>query len=167
VYSSTNNELEIEIDLFHYAESIDSAKRVRVKQRKLFPDPDKVIRDVEPLLIKYGFEIVETHKSNREGSSSTYYTTEIVAKSTSSKKLVFIRISDHILDPSNDISHENYLQRKTRSYYRLDDSDDKNLRDLYDFYEITVNGKSYRDYGQALVKIRQDIKSYSDLNIKK
>lgn len=154
--------LVIEIELF-YNQSITAAKRTK-NNKNVFPNHKVIIKAVEAELKKYGFNVLKTSHSTFPGSPSTYYDTEITAKSTKSQKIVFVRVSNHKVKPDQAIANEINRPELAKQYLNKD----KVVEHVdWDEFDIRVEGKSYKTWDRAFNEIKKQIRDYAELNILK
>lgn len=116
--------------------------------------------------------MIHTSHSTFPGSPSTYYDTEITAKSTKSKKIVFVRVSNHKVTDNQ--AQINDLERpgKAKAYLNKGLDEDDQIKDVqkgvhWDEFKITLEGKSYTSWDIVFREIKKRIKDYAELNILK
>ena len=167
--------LVIEIEFIYteevtYTEEITADKRIK-KDKNIFPDHKIIIKNVKAELIKYGFKVFHINHSNSPGSPSTYYDTEIIAKDTKSKKVIFVRVSNH--EVTDNQAQINKLERPKKAKAHLNEGLDKSnqINDAqkyvhWDELDIRVEGKSYKTWDKAFNYIKTRIKEYAEMYIK-
>ena len=117
-------------------------------------------------LFNYGYEILDSHQSNRPDSLSYYL---LAAKKNdlendNIKVIVNIRLSDH---PFNDNATDIKKQLARIIYYDNEAQKyklpkDKETQD-WEFYNIIVAGHSNKDYRKALNQLEQNLDEIEDI----
>ncbi len=155
--------LVIDIELF-YNQSITAAKRTKKQNKNIFPTHDIIIKNVKDELKKYRFKILHTNHSDFPGSPSTYYDTEITAKNTKTKKIIFVRVSNHYPKPDQALKNKIERPEKAKRYLGKDEVVE---RVDWEPFEMVLQGKSYTSWDIVFREIKKRIKDYAELNILK
>ena len=150
---------------------------IEIKQLNLDPDvimssdtnvdgiPNSVQGDWEAFLInmehifhKYGFDIKDSHSSNRADSLSQYYAVFPAGfdKQVCYEILIILRVSDHpLLSGDHDGDYNRYAQQNKYSK-------DKAFQD-WDFQQISVNGHTEYSYVKAIRNIRKLVNKWHEI----
>ncbi len=115
--------------------------------------------NIENVLRKNKFEIVESHESNRPESLSQYYAIYPADSDNRVKYeiMIVLRVSDHYLPRGVDNGnsyYEEYAQEhkvpENKSYQE------------WEFEQVTVNGQYSNSYVRAIRQIKQLVQSWKD-----
>ena len=121
---------------------------------------DAFLINMEHVFEKNGFEIKETHSSNRENSLSQYYA---IFPVDSDKKLCYeilivLRVSDHPLIRGVD-NGESYYERYTQENNY---PEEKDFQD-WEFEQILINGHTEYSYVKAIRAVKKIVQDWKDV----
>ena len=115
-------------------------------------DWEAFLINMEHIFHKYGFDIKDSHSSNRSDSLSQYYAVFPAGfnKQVCYEILIILRVSDHPLIRGIDHGENYYEKYAQENKY----PEDKEYQD-WEFEQILVNGHSESSYAKATREIRK------------
>lgn len=120
---------------------------------------DAFLVNIENVLRKNRFEIVESHESNRPESLSQYYAIYPADSDNHVKYeiMIVLRVSDHYL-PRGVNNGNSYYQEYAQEHKV---PENKSYQE-WEFEQVTVNGQYSNSYVRAIRQIKQLVQSWKD-----
>ena len=148
---SSSNTIEIYIDVI-VAQDIAIAASEQYPEDELIghlrADFDDFVTNAYGVMTHCGFDILDFDTSSRVNSKSSYFTiakfSEIQNKDI--KCVVFIRLSDHTLNPASDKLRKKYYDDKAQEYKQPQTKSHQKWK----LISVIVDGVQYQDFDDAL-----------------
>lgn len=120
---------------------------------------DAFLVNIENVLRKNKFEIVESHESNRPESLSQYYAIYPADSDNRVKYeiMIVLRVSDHYLPRG--VDNDNSYYEKYAQEHKVPEN--KSYQE-WEFEQVTVNGQYSNSYVRAIRQIKQLVQSWKD-----
>lgn len=120
---------------------------------------DAFLVNIENVLRKNRFEIVESHESNRPESLSQYYATYPADSDNHVKYeiMIVLRVSDHYLPRGVDNGNSYYEE-----YAQENKVPENKSYQEWEFEQVTVNGQYSNSYVRAIRQIKQLVQNWKD-----
>lgn len=129
-------------------------------------DYDSFIEDSREEIESMDREIVEQNKSNKSPTSRYFTLVDLTQHVEHSiQYMIFLRISDHFPTDTDDEEHREIDQaiRQHRDSTKARLSAEQGHRVVWKVRQIIVNGERYSSYDEALDRVRQLVREWSQL----
>ena len=154
-------DLIVEIDYLNLGPDVvrSSDEHIDEVPRLVYAHWEAFLINMTNIFDKYGFEVKESHQSNRKDSLSQYHVVHPVGsnKDICYEVLIILRVSNHLLIQDIDNGTDHYKQYAQNNKY----SKDKDFQDWV-LEQILVNKQTTDSYARAIRNVKELVQTWRD-----